>query len=289
MPDKYEMVGAFDFDQAAVDTYNANFGAGSCILADISELDIEMLLALKPDVIIGGPPCQGFSSSNKFRDVPDKVVEKVSVTKKFISIALQLNPTYIIMENVRGLLRNPVYHEISHLLATRGYGIEKDIIKSEYYGVPQIRRRMIIVATKDGSVDLTIELGKYRTNITNVKAYFEDIGLSHLLEGKKHMWRWGQHGYRSVFSVDEPYPTVTGDVRSIPGSYVFHPNDSTKVKDDILVTTPYLRSLLQTFPQDFAFNPKTSKTALNRVIGNAVPPRLSHTLASILPSKERAA
>lgn len=114
----------------------------------------------KIDLIVGGPPCQAFSTAGKRRSFDD---ERGNVFIHFLEISTSLNPTYIVIENVRGLLsasykpsENPVNTEekgtalkfIINYLEEKDYKVSFNLYNSANYGVAQIRERVVIIATK---------------------------------------------------------------------------------------------------------------------------------------------
>lgn len=124
--------------------------------------DIKALVDKKIDVIIGGPPCQAFSTAGARKSFDD---ERGNVFLHYINIATKISPKYIIIENVRGLLSAVYSHkengEISNkkgsalkfvisFLEENGYGVSFNLYNAANFGVPQIRERIVIVACKNG-------------------------------------------------------------------------------------------------------------------------------------------
>lgn len=124
------------------------------------------------DLIIGGPPCQAFSTAGKRKGFED---ERGNVFLKFIERILELQPKYAVIENVRGILSAPLKHRphnqrgkefddlefqelkggallnIVNTLRDNGYGVSFNLYNSANFGTPQKRERVIIIASRDGS------------------------------------------------------------------------------------------------------------------------------------------
>ncbi len=144
--DHFESVLAIDNDAAAVDTYNANFGSeeNHCINADIEKWVIENEIP-SADIVIGGPPCQGFSLLNKKRE-GDK---RRKLWEPYLEIVVQSGASVFIMENVQGLLKSSEYEDICSSANENGFRmIEAQVLNTADYGVPQTRKRAIAIGLK---------------------------------------------------------------------------------------------------------------------------------------------
>lgn len=153
--DKFEVVCAADIWETAINTYKQNHVNNNLdlLLQDLTTLDSSYWSKYhnKVDVIIAGPPCQGFSMSGK-RKVGDK---RNSLFEEVIKIAEIVNPKYIVIENVVGLLsmktidgfniKDIVLSEFDRI----GYKADFKVLNSADYGVPQARKRVIFIASKD--------------------------------------------------------------------------------------------------------------------------------------------
>lgn len=151
----YEIIYASDVDDKAVSTYRANFTNTVCEQSDIAQLDFQKLLKrLKIasgaiDIVIGGPPCQGFSSAGmQFWDDP-----RNSMLKHYVDALRIIKPKWFLMENVEGLLTahqgNYIY-QVSQAFIELGYRIRVDKVYAQEYGVPQRRKRVLIVGNRVG-------------------------------------------------------------------------------------------------------------------------------------------
>jgi len=139
---------ASDVDQKTVDTYNLNFKIHKAIAQDIRELNSDSL-PRAPTVILGGFPCQGFSSAGK-RQIMDP---RNSLAWEFIRIIKELRPEFIIGENVLGIrsMQHPdgglVLDKIKEDLEALGYKIRIELLNAADFGVPQVRKRIFIIGS----------------------------------------------------------------------------------------------------------------------------------------------
>jgi len=149
----FEIVGGVDFNQEAIDTYNYNFKNANGVCCDILELSDseirEKFGDLKEiDIIIGGPPCQGFSEANRNKVNDDPRNKLFFQFLKFVDLA---QPKVIIIENVRGIVTQDngyTKNKIYELFENRGYNVNHKILDASDYGVPQKRLRNFFVITK---------------------------------------------------------------------------------------------------------------------------------------------
>lgn len=145
----YDIIWAIDNEKNAVDTYRANIG-NHIICEDIHKTDIKIIP--HADVVIGGPPCQSFSLAGN-RHVEDA---RGQLVWKYIHILEEVKPKAFLFENVTGLMsaRNAEGEKIINLLKAAfekiGYTIGMQVINAADYGIPQRRRRVIIVGLRNG-------------------------------------------------------------------------------------------------------------------------------------------
>lgn len=141
----FETVLAVDNDAAALATHKANFG-GEAVCGNIETWlnDAEVPTA---DVVIGGPPCQGFSLLNKKRDGD----ARRALWEPFLDVATRSGARVFIMENVAELYRSPELEDIRARAARDGFRTEAAILNTADYGAPQTRRRTIVIGWKPGA------------------------------------------------------------------------------------------------------------------------------------------
>lgn len=173
----------------------------AALLGDINDYEAEDIrkaagLSAEDDIdlIVGGPPCQAFSTAGKRQGLSD---ERGNIFLKYIDLALELRPKYLVIENVRGLLSCPMEHRPHHLrgegfpdlkedelkggalnfilrkLDKSGFSYSFNLYNSANFGTPQIRERVIVICSRDGekppylipthSQDGELNLPKWRT------------------------------------------------------------------------------------------------------------------------------
>lgn len=138
----FESVWANDFNRFAVDTYNANFNDAHCVFGDLVDLLKDTSVKIpKADVVIGGPPCQGFSLLNKNRiDDPRK-----QLWRPFLDVVKISKASVFVMENVPQLLDSPEYEEIKQEAEALGFKLTAERLRAADYGVAQRRYRVFIL------------------------------------------------------------------------------------------------------------------------------------------------
>jgi len=150
----YNIVGGVDFNEPAIRTYNHNFHNAKGICCDLLEMDRNQIVKefgnLKNiDVIIGGPPCQGFSAANRYKIEGEDPRNKLFF--EFVKFVDMAKPKAILIENVRGIVTsNNGYAKkrIYEIFESRGYTVTHKILNAANYGVPQNRQRNFFVMIK---------------------------------------------------------------------------------------------------------------------------------------------
>ena len=152
----YEIVGGVDFNEPAIKTYNQNLTNAKGICCNLLEMNKSMIVDTfgdlqDIDVIIGGPPCQGFSAANRYRIEGEDPRNKLFFEfVKFVDLA---RPKAIVIENVRGIVTsNNGYAKdrIYEIFESRGYSVNHRILNASDYGVPQKRQRNFFVMIRNG-------------------------------------------------------------------------------------------------------------------------------------------
>ena len=147
----YDIIGGIDFDKDAIETHDYNFKKSKSYCLDICTINNEEINNSfnNVDVIIGGPPCQGFSTANMWQK--DEEDERNKLFFEFIRFVEVVQPQAILIENVQGILtKNNGYanKKITELLTKEGYNITSKVLLASDYGVPQNRRRAFFVGIK---------------------------------------------------------------------------------------------------------------------------------------------
>lgn len=263
----FNLVAAFDHWKPAVDLYAKNITSHPIIQADLSSEDmVDRIGAFKPDVIIGGPPCQDFSSAGS----RDESKGRANLTVVYAEIISKIRPRFFVMENVERARKSRAYQEAKLRFEAAGYKLTAMVLDASLCGVPQKRKRFIVFGDLEGKTNqlLPYIMKNQSSRAMTLRDYFgESLGFEHYYRHPRSYKR------RGVFSIDEPSPTVRGVNRPVPSGYPGHPGDTVHVTSDLRPLTTKERSLVQTFPASYVL--EGTKTDLEQIIGNAVPVKLA--------------
>jgi len=268
---------ANDIDKDATQTYKNNIG-NHIICNDIYNVDVNDI-PNNIDVIIGGFPCLGFTiAKGKSRNINDKYN---FLYKEYIRVLKNKMPKYFLIENVPGMRSgkefNAFFEKMINEFEEVGYRTKYKTMLSSDYGVPQNRKRVIIIGTKN-----TIEIEPNFPEPTHLnnhltikdaifdlpKEYSETVA-NH--QGSKHKVKINQYVGNRKLDWDKPSPTITGR-GSRTGGAVIHPHPNCHRRLSVREC-----ARIQTFPDNFIFS--GSNGAGFAHIGNAVPPILSFHIA----------
>ena len=159
----FDIVGGIDFNEHATITFKHNFHKAKVHNIDITLFPNEQILDEYSgvDIIVGGPPCQGFSTANRHQKETDDPRNKLFF--EYIRFVQQIHPKIIMIENVRGLLtRDDGYaiDRIKEILGAEGYNITYRVLDASEYGVPQNRKRAIIIGVRRDFKDVFFNFDK---------------------------------------------------------------------------------------------------------------------------------
>lgn len=270
-----DIVWAVDNDADAVETYRANIG-DHIVCEDIQK--IESTDIPDSDIIVGGFPCQGFSVANRFRAVSD---ERNILYREMLRVIRDKKPKWFVAENVIGILSlggGRVFEKILRDFDTAGYRMRYQLVNMADYGVPQTRKRVVILGTRK---DLPEQYAIVHPPATHSKNKTLDNKLPWITmnEALEELRKFGKRlpneigsrykvqyrnftGHRKTEG-NKPSPTIlargngAGGVCAIP-----HPTESRRL-------TVRESAFIQTFPPDFVFFGKAN--SMYRQVGNAVP------------------
>ena len=251
------------------------------------------------DVVIGGPPCQGFSIAGnigrKFIDDP-----RNRLFKEFVRVVKVIKPKFFVMENVarlynhkKGETRNEIIKDFQKL----GYKVECKILNSADFGVPQVRRRVIFIGTMGIDIKFPTKNTEKYVSVKEALSVYpklksgeessipNHIAMSHSAQMLKKMSYISDGGDRNEIPVkirptsgdvrkyikyasDKPSVCVTGDMRKI---FHYEQNRALTVRE---------LAKLQSFPDDFVF--KGNRISQQQQVGNSVPPKMAEAIAEII-------
>jgi DNA (cytosine-5)-methyltransferase 1 len=270
-----DILAAIDNWDIALDVYKENFNHPA-IKQDLSDeiTSIEIIRKFAPEMIIGGSPCQDFSSAGK-RNLNG---DRANLTHNFANIVCEIKPKWFVMENVRRITKSPILSQISEQFIRFGYGLSSIVLDASLCHVPQTRSRFFLIGELDGKQDGLVDL--FKSNLSNKQMTIRDC-FGDKLNLQYYYRHPRSYARRGIFSIDEPSPTIRGVNRPIPLNYKLHSGDPQDI--DISTIRPLStieRSYLQTFPESFKFF--GTKTNLEQMIGNAVPVNLAFFVASTI-------
>jgi modification methylase hphIA len=283
-------------------TYRANFPHHQLLQKDLTTLTeqdlINCLNGQSVDLVIGGPPCQGFSMAGKigrtFTDDP-----RNHLFKEFVRIVKIVRPCFFVMENVARLYTHnsgKTRTEIIQAFQNIGYSVECKVLNAADFGVPQIRSRVIFLGRRDkGKISFPEPFQISHQTVGSAIGHFPKLAagesnphvanheaMNHSAQMLEKMAFVKNGGNRN--DIPEPLRPKTGDIRK----YIRY--DSNKpavcITGDMRKVFHYeqnraltVRELaaLQSFPDNFVFC--GNKIAQQQQVGNAVPPLLAKAIA----------
>lgn len=266
----FDVVAAFDKWHPAIDVYRENF-QHPIFDKDLSTKEVCSFIGdFNPEIIIGGPPCQDFSSAGK----RNESLGRADLSLAFAHIITSIKPKWFVMENVNLITKSQVFKNILETFKKSKYALSSSVINASYCGVPQSRKRYFLIGELEGEDNI---LNSYLTkNQSKVPMSIFDY-LGNTL-GVEYIYRHPRsYNRRAVFSIYEPSPTIRGVNRPIPKTYKKHAGDLCDIDEGLRPLTTIERSYIQTFPKTFKF--KGNKSDLDQMIGNAVPVNLAEYVA----------
>jgi DNA (cytosine-5)-methyltransferase 1 len=261
-----DIVGAFENWKPAIDIYRANF-SHSVFEEDLSNIiDYSLFSILEPDMIIGGPPCQDFSSAGKRNEDNGRG----DLTINYAEIVNNVRPEWFVMENVERILKTQKLKQAKKIFIDAGYGLSEIVLDASYCGVPQTRKRYILIGKLGESnhfMDYYLTKNQSKTQMSVYDYLGDSLGTEYYYRHPRNYAR------RGVFSIYEPSPTIRGVNRPIPKGYTKHNGDPVDDLTQVRPLTTKERTYIQTFPESFQWF--GNKTELEQIIGNAVPVNLA--------------
>lgn len=309
----FQIIWANDIDKDACNSYKINIG-DHITLASINNIDLSLIP--DADVVIGGPPCQGFSVAGKM-DLSDP---RSQLIWSFYTVVKTKMPKVFVMENVAALARLDKFKKIRNELFKRyyelGYYIEYKVLNSKDYGVAQKRERMILIGTR---LPYAIQFPDANKNIVSTRDILSNlpaqgIGINtgicnaKITIAQNPIYRKSPYagmlfnGLGRPINLDEPAQTLPasmgGNKTPIIETNLLHDITSTSwVKehhklvesktyfDAYSIEVPeYIRRItvreaarIQSFPDSYEFS--GSQSQQYKQIGNAVPPLFAYHIA----------
>jgi DNA (cytosine-5)-methyltransferase 1 len=316
---------AIDHNPHALEVYKSNFRLSDDVVykADIGQLlsgnlgacaqssEIDLIEPLgEVDILVAGPPCQGNSNLNNWTRGDDPRNQLYLKVVRFVEL---VKPRVVIIENVATVIhdKSQVIDKSQLILTKLGYTVAQFFVKASKIGIPQTRKRHILLAVKglkfspdtltnlfesstepplSDFIDDLLDECKNKDGIfytpsqmstDNIKRvnYLFDKDLYDLPDSERpECHRNKKHKYRAVYGRlhwDKPAPTITGGFGSMGQGRFVHPLRRR-------VITAHEAARIQGFPDFFDFTSVPTRNALYEMIGNAVPPKISALIVDFL-------
>lgn len=309
-----------DANKDAINSFALNHKFAKTYLGDIKKLSEKKLAELLDnqtiDMVVGGPPCQGFSTVGKGH-VGD---ERNQLFKEFVRIVKLTRPKIIVFENVTGLVAKKnqlILKQIFQYFEKLGYNMDARVLSAEEFGVAEKRRRTIIMGVRGGECIFPIAThgnrvsSKHKTvadvlknlKSSDGKIYNHDIKMAQLkkIEDRKRL-ELIPAGCGIRYEADEKkylpkklwYGVDWKKMRekrfrqtrlqrlpwNAPSPTILTSRTSYYHPHEARYLTPREAAACQSFPNDFIFS--GSQTAMFRQIGNAVPPELARAIGEVI-------
>ncbi|MBU1628012.1 DNA cytosine methyltransferase [bacterium] len=305
----FDVVAGIEIDKNAARTYKMNHPETLLFEDDIRKPDAKEILNLlngKPlHLLAGCPPCQGFSSLRKLNRKASVRDERNGLIGEYYRFVEELKPLTIMLENVPGLVDYTLFKKIVNKLKKQGYDIACKIVDVSGYGVPQRRKRLVLVGSRLGKIDIVLgnntgetvrnALGRlesvektkdklhqifprHTARIQKMISLIPKDGGSRKDLPEKYKLKCHQKenvGFNDVYgrlSWDKVSSTITGGCLNPSKGRYLHPEENRCI-------TAREAALLQTFPVDYKFPTDIPRAELALLIGNALPPKFSRIQA----------
>ena len=301
----FSVVAAIEKDNIAAKCYKENHPQTLLLNKDIRKVrisTIKKLFGSRPIHLLAGcPPCQGFSSVRRLNRKKAVRDERNGLILEYLRLIRRLKPLTVMMENVPGLRNYYLFKKMLIELKKMGYFLYYDVVNVEKYGVPQRRKRLVLVGSllsqikvapspnikktvRDAignlkSSDTTHDplhriVARHTPRIQNLINMIPTNGGSRTNLPKKYQLACHKKpnvGFKDIYGRlkwDSYSSTITGGCLNPSKGRFLHPEENR-------VITPREAALLQTFPKNYKFPLSISKAELALMIGNALPPEFS--------------
>lgn len=300
----FKVVAAIEMDELAARTYRANHEAYGVhlIQKDIRKIDtqeIKDLLDGKPlHLLAGCPPCQGFSSMKKRNKKKSARDPRNSLILDYLRFVEDLHPIVIMLENVPGLANYNQFKKVFKRLIELGYDPKFRVVNVANYGVPQRRKRLVMVGSLLGNIDIPEGTTTFKTvrdaigkleSVAETNDEVHRIFPTHTKEVQERIERTPPNGgsrrdlppeytlechkkegigFNDVYGRlrwDDVSSTITGGCLNPSKGRFIHPVENRCI-------TAREAALLQTFPRNYIFPTDIPRSAIALMIGNALPP-----------------
>lgn len=311
----FELAAAVEIDVTSATSYSLNHPSTNILAEDIRNLSGPALLRQaniargELDLLTGCPPCQGFSTlrtKRKDRSINDP---RNSLITEVLRLVRSMRPRAVVVENVPGLSKDRKFTDFRYGLERAGYKSDYAILNASDFGVPQRRKRLVLLAFRESDLprhwaraecptrtvrdaigylkpaglsgDELHDIPERRTPamMSRIKATPKDGGSRRdLPDSFQCSCHKGKSGYFDVYgrmAWDSVAPTITSGCSNPSKGRFLHPEEDRAI-------TLREAALLQTFPIDYQFCLRRGKDHVARQIGNAFPPELIRPIAKVI-------
>jgi len=306
----FRVLAAVELDKRIAQIYHENHPEVKMYDKDIRNLDCKELIEPfglargELDLLAGCPPCQGFSRIRRLNQPEVRPDERNDLVNNYADVVEALYPKAVMMENVSGLEQDDRFKELCERLKKMDYEISHGALRLENYGVPQRRRRLVLLAVRTGNKpdikdietsssptvkdaighlptpeesnnplhrlimksgdDVKQRIAAVPKDGGSRKDLPEDLVLKCHRESKTQGFRdvYGRMSWKKVS------PTITGGCFNPSKGRFIHPDQDRPI-------SIYEASLLQTFPENYKFDPNYGLSLNAVMIGNALPPKFA--------------
>ncbi|MCA0907108.1 DNA cytosine methyltransferase [Ruegeria marisrubri] len=305
---------AVELEAEPARAFRLNHPEASLIEQDIRTIDISevkrMLGGAPLHLLAGCPPCQGFSSVRKLNKKASVRDPRNQLVVEYFRFVEELKPLTLMMENVPGLADYYLFKQIVKKLKAMGYWIDVQVVNVKNYGVPQSRRRLVMVGSRLGAISVA-EGFEEETTVRDAISHLptpedttdpihkivakhsdaikkrisltpkdggsrKDLPAEYTLDCHKDE----KIGFNDVYGRlrwDTISTTITGGCLNPSKGRFLHPEQNRAI-------TPREAALLQSFPEDYVFPADVRKQSLALMIGNALPPAFSFAQSANIAS-----
>ncbi len=298
---------AVEIDALASEAYKANHKRTKVLAEDIRKIKIAEVKRLLGDqtihLLAGCPPCQGFSSVRRLNRAKAVTDKRNSLINEYLRFVRSLRPYTIMMENVPGLIHYTQFKKVVRSLKRIGYSVDYRVVNVKDYGVPQSRKRLVLVGSRLGEITVAepppIKKRTVRDTIGDLPRPSESNDKLHqifpthsedVMDRIRRTPRNGGSrsdlparytldchndesiGFRDVYGRlrwDSHSSTITGGCLNPSKGRFLHPTQNRTI-------SAREASMLQSFPKKYKFPTDIPVGDLALLIGNALPPRFSY-------------
>lgn len=300
----FRVVAAVEIDKYAAQTYQANYKQNGIVLfeEDIRDFEAKKILEIlngEPlHLLAGCPPCQGFSTLRRRNKKGAQRDKRNSLILEYLRLVEELKPISIMLENVPGIENYSLFKRVFTRLSKLGYSPKYKVVDVAYYGVPQRRKRLVMIGSLLGKVEIPDGDNRFYT----VRDYIGQLESVESTNDSVHK-RYPQHSEKVMERI-RLTPHDGGSRKDLPQEYTLECHKNKEIGfsdvygrlrwDDVASTitggclnpskgrflhpeedrciTAREAALLQTFKIDYVFPDDIPMSNIALMIGNALPP-----------------